>query len=310
MRSSGLSRPLALVFALFVLASVGAVAAPRPARADDAPAMGDGQKDDKDASKKDEKKEDGPALVTAEKGRFAVVLDLEGVLDARDAVAVEVHTDAFDGGLDVASAPILAAAAPGTATVAKDEVLVVFSTEKIDEQLAAGRRELDVAKAALERAREELKRDEAESARALARAKVDKERAVEALDYFKTVARAKRTTESDLEMKSMNDSISDQQEELEQLRKMYKADDVVEETEKIVMARSERSLERSLKYRELRLESRERLLKVELPASSRTSSTAPRRRRRATRSSSRRCPSTSRSRAASSRRPSSNSIVR
>lgn len=260
MRPSGLSRRLVPAFALLALASFGPASGPRTARAEDAP------KDEKEPAKHaEEKKDDAPPLVAAEKGRFAVVLDLEGVLDAVGAVPVDVHTDAYDAALDVALAPILEAGASGGVPVAKDQLLVTFDPEKLDEQLAAARREVAQAKAGLDRAREELRRDEADAARVLARAKVEKERTEEALAYFKNVARAKRTTEAELELKSMNDSISDQQEELEQLRKMYKADDVVEETEKIVMARSERSLERSLKYRALRIESQERLLKVELP---------------------------------------------
>ena len=253
------SRPWLAVLTLFAAGMVV-----RPSSADDSkdPKKDEAPKDDpkKNDPKKDDAKDDAPELVTAEKGTFAVVLELDGVLDAKTSTAVEVHADVYGGELEAKSAPI---AAP--TLVHAGDLLVAFDTEKIDDQIAQAKRELEVSRVAYERAKEEAKRDAEDDARALARSKTERERAVESLEYFNKTERARRVLEGEIELKSSEDSVQDQKEELDQLRKMYKADDVVEETEAIVMRRSERSLARSEKYLAIRREGHERLLKVELP---------------------------------------------
>lgn len=220
------------------------------------PSFADEPKDSKEAKEA----EKPPAQVAAEKGSFTVVLELDGTLDALDAKPIEVHADVFGGELEAKSAPIL------VPTVVKaGDLLVAFDPEKLDDQIAGAKHELEIAKIAFERSKEEAKRDEAESARTLARTKLEQDRAVEALEYFNRIERARRVTESALDLKSTTDSVADQVEELDQLKKMYKADDVVEETEAIVMRRTERALERTRKFLAIRQEGHDRLIAVELP---------------------------------------------
>jgi len=246
-----MSSPAAPSRRLVALALLIAAAFVRPVCADDA-------KDKNDDAKKEA--EEPPALVAAEKGPFAVVVELDGVLDAKDAAAVEVHTDQFGGELEAKSAPVTA-----PTMVKAGDVLVAFDTEKIDDQIAQAKREVELGRVAFERAKEEGRRDAEEAERTLARSKIERARAVEALEYFNKTDRARRALESEIGLKSSEDSVQDQREELDQLRKMYKADDVVEETEAIVMRRSERSLARAEKYLAITREEHDRLMKVELP---------------------------------------------
>lgn len=243
-RSRGAPSARVLLASLALVAFVGLV---RPTFADD----------EKGA---DKAKDEPPALVSAEKGPFAVVLDLDATLDAKESVAVELHTEVFGDELKVKSAPVLA-----PTMVKAGDTLVVFDAENIDDQLAAARQGLELGRLAFDRAREDAARDQAERDRTLARLLVARERAVEELAYFNRVDRARRVTEGEIELKANEDSVTDQVEELDQLKKMYKADDVVEETESIVMKRSERSLDRSRKYLAIRREANARLLAVELP---------------------------------------------
>lgn len=234
---------------LVVLVLLGTGACVRPAVADDT----------KEPTK-DGATDETPELVTAEKGPFAVVLELDGHLDVKNSTAVAVDVDVYGGEFEAKLAPVT------SPTIVKaGDLLVAFDTEKIDDQIAQARHDLEVSRVEYERAKEEAKRDAQESSRVLSRSKVERERAVEALEYFKKVERARRVLESELDLKSSEDSVADQKEELEQLRKMYKADDVVEETEAIVMRRTERSLTRSEKHLTIRREVTDRLLKVELP---------------------------------------------
>jgi RND family efflux transporter MFP subunit len=71
--------------------------------------------------------------------------------------------------------------------------------------------------------------------------------------------------ESEERLKSTRDGIQDQEEELAQLRKMYKSDDVVEETEEIVMKRAERSLARSKVWLGFQETRHKAMVELELP---------------------------------------------
>lgn len=181
---------------------------------------------------------ESPPTAPATKGPFSVVLDLKGVLDATDAAEVSFVPLAWGGDLEVAEA-----AAPGP--VRKGQVLVRFRTEKIDEQIRIAESSLLVARAAFQRQSEEAARQAEAAALALERADWEARDAEKALQTFQEVEMALRTAESALNLQWTRDRIVDQEEELRQLEKMYKGDDLVEETEEIVLMRTRRGLDRT-----------------------------------------------------------------
>lgn len=190
-----------------------------------------------DEEKAAEAAKTAPETVEVVKGKFAVWVEASGVLDARGATEVSVEPDVYGGELEVVEA------FPG-GTVEKDQLLVRFSTETIDEQLENARRDLDGFKRGVEVLRENTTRSTAGSQLARQRAELEKLRAERALSRFQAEERAMRVKEAELRLKGAEDSLKDQEEEHAQLEKLYGAGDAVEETERIVLGRSARQLER------------------------------------------------------------------
>ena len=171
---------------------------------------------------------------------------------------MEYEPDAYGGELEVLeSVP----AGP----VEAGQVLVRLSTEKIDEILQNAARDAEIAKRGHQMQLEDAKRAQEASDLAVERAKAEKDRADRALKTFLETDRDLRTKETEQRIQSINDSITDQVEELKQLEKMYKADDVVEETEDIVMKRAKRQLERTRIGLQFQLVRQRYLVENELP---------------------------------------------
>ena len=63
-----------------------------------------------------------------------------------------------------------------------------------------------------------------------------------ALSRFLEWEKAMRLQEADLRLQGSKDNLADQEEELAQLEKMYKSDDLTEETEEIVLKRQRRAV--------------------------------------------------------------------
>ena len=199
-----------------------------------------------------------PATVVVEKGPFSVALDLPAVFEAVGAVDVKYHGEAYGGELEVLeSVP----AGP----VEAGQVLVRLSPEKIDEQIQAVARDVEIARRVQQIQQEDAKRAQEASDLAVDRAKAEKDRSDRALKTFLETDRELRVKETEQRVQGTKDAITDQTEELAQLTKMYKADDVVEETEDLVMKRAQRQLERTKIGLGFQLIRQRYLLENELP---------------------------------------------
>ena len=257
---------LALTVFLPGLAAAEDAAAPQPVKAD-APAgetpapTAETPKADTpkaDTPKADLPKADLPKTVDAAKGPFVVTLEVAGVLEPVGAAEVAYEPEAYGGELEVVEAF-------RGGVVEKDQVLVRISTKKLDEQLEVVARDVEIARRALARQQEEAKKSKEASDAGLARATLERDRAAKALKRFVDAERAIRTKDSELRIKGTEDSIKDQEEELAQLEKMYGAGDAIEETEKIVLARARRQLERTKIGLEFQRSRHQWFLDVDLP---------------------------------------------
>lgn len=189
--------------------------------------------------KKDEPK--APKSVAATKGRFVMTLDLSGVLDAKRQWDVEMDAELWGGDLEVVDA------AP-SGPVEKDQVLVRFKTDKIDEALAAAERDLGIARTNFQKQQDDAKRAEEGAALAMLKAKLDLDAAETNWTRWQEYEKAFRLQEQDMRLQQQRDSMADAKEELDQLEKMYKADEITEETEEIVLRRNRRDFERRKKF--------------------------------------------------------------
>ena len=149
--------------------------------------------------------------------------------------------------------------------VVEGQVLVRFEEEDYVEELAERERGLQAARNRLERQVHDFRLREREAALAMDDAIRKKQQADQALERYLGFERKAKEQEAVLGYQGAVDRIKDQQEELEQLEKMYNEDDLTEETEEIVLNRARRSLERALKYHAFRKSRHDYDMEVLLP---------------------------------------------
>ncbi len=154
---------------------------------------------------------------------------------------------------------------PHGRTVKKGEVVVVFDREAYDRKLEDLRRA--VQSRALSLASQELAfaKLEEETALKLEAARRAASQAAEGLEYFTKVGRKTDEEEIADNLESAKHRLEATREELKQLKMMYEADDLTEQTEEIILKRQEfavKSTELSLKHAEL---ATKRALEVTLP---------------------------------------------
>lgn len=121
--------------------------------------------------------------------------------------------------------------------VAKGATLVRFDAESIDRKLADARRARESGLLSLAQAEQDLKHLEQTAPHRMEAIKRAAETAREENAYFVKTRRkaAEESAAQDLERRKQ--MLSNQQEELRQLKKMYEADDLTEDTEEIILVR-------------------------------------------------------------------------
>lgn len=149
--------------------------------------------------------------------------------------------------------------------VKKGETLVELDTKKIDEELNDLKYSRQLSALAVEQAELEL-RQLAESVPAdLKSSRHSKQMADDDLAYFLKVDLDLRTRSAHESFKRSQYSLENAQEELKQLEQMYKADDLTEETEEIILKRARRSVESAQFFLETSTIRTARTLKTTLP---------------------------------------------
>lgn len=157
---------------------------------------------------------------------------------------------------------------PHGSRVKAGEILVEFDTESIDRRLDDGKRALDSATLTLGQAEVELKALKESLLLKLDASKHAARNAAEELAYFNTISRKLKEQAAGESLKRYQHALEGEREELRQLEKMYKADDLTEETEEIILKRQRDSVsaaEFALKTSEL---NHKRNLETEIPRES------------------------------------------
>jgi len=170
------------------------------------------------------------AEVTVEPKPFVIERSLTATALPMSPVSLKLDTDGWP------SFEIRKIAAHGS-RVAAGEVLVEFDTEALDRKIEDGRKALDSATLAFAQAENDLKslKDNApikfDAAKRAARNSADD------LAYFTQTSRKAQEEGAAQKLKRSKEQLANAKEELRQLEKMYKADDLVEETEEIILVR-------------------------------------------------------------------------
>jgi HlyD family secretion protein len=201
-----------------------------------------------------------PAVATHEvkKGPMKIELALDGVFEASVMEEIFVRSKAWS------TLHVLSAAKHGQ-RVKQGDLLVAFDPEKIDQAISDARSAQELGRISVAQA--ELALNTAQQSYPLNWALVEKQRrvAMEDLDSYLKVAKPfnKKMAEFNLEMSKFY--LEYAEEELRQLEKMYKADDLTEETEEIVLKRAKRQVDSARMSHERAKISHELMMKYDMP---------------------------------------------
>ena len=215
--------------------------------------------DDKGKPKAEEaKKEDKPKPFTVKQKPLKIEQTLEGIFVAADMEEVALRPDVW------ARYTVVEAVEHGK-EVKKGDVLVKFDTEDIEERLAEETIDQRLSELALMQAEEEAPRDEKLLKLAYESAKRTYDQLVEDHKYYVETDRPFAERIAKYRYDSSKEDLASQEEELTQLKKMYEADEITEETEKIVLRRQEFEVQTAKLMLELQTASRDYTLNVSLP---------------------------------------------
>lgn len=212
-----------------------------------------------DAAKAAEVKKPAAADIhKVKRAPFKVQLELDGVFEAKQMSEVALRPEMWT------MLTVRSAVEQGSA-VKKDDVLVSCDLTKINEEI----RDLDVAsklaQLSIAQLENEIRTFEPLMPLDLAVAERAKRIADTDLAEFLKKDRNLTARQADLGVKIANLYVSYGEDELKQLEKMYKADDLTEETEEIILRRQRDDLELAKYMRENATISRDQTLSIELP---------------------------------------------
>jgi len=131
------------------------------------------------------------------------------------------------------------------AVVRAGDVLITFDAKQVAEQIGQQESALQNLMIAIEESSRESKLAEAKEAIEAEQAELAKRKADEDFKFFSETQFPFSEKEIEMTLKSMQDYTDYAAEEVKQLEKMYKADDLTEESEEIVLRRAKDDLERS-----------------------------------------------------------------
>jgi len=149
--------------------------------------------------------------------------------------------------------------------VKRGDLLVQCDLNKIDEEIADLRTKAAVSELALKQAEDNLKMLEAATPLDLKLAERTQRNANEDQAWFLKTDRPMTEKMADFLVKMSAQSLEYEREELQQLEKMYKADDLTEETEEIVLRRQRNAVEAAEFFLQRAQAMREEILRVDVP---------------------------------------------
>lgn len=212
--------------------------------------------------KKEKPKEESPKKKAdtqkVKKGPFRIEVTASGYLESGKMHEVVIRPKAW------AEFAVVEAVTHGS-RVKKGDQLIKLDMKKIDEQIEERERGLEAWELSFKAAELELKLLEESTPLDLAAAERAKKQADENYQRYQKIDRPMAVKSAQKGLESAENYLLYAKEELKQLEKMYKADDLTEETEEIILKRTRDSVKRSqFSLDKTRLVT-EKTLKVDLP---------------------------------------------
>ncbi len=188
-----------------------------------------------------------PVLVLSAAPLFAGELTVESapfrVEHRFQATVLPVEAPGFELKPETWSSFVIETLADHGAPVKKGEVIIAFEKEAYERRLEDLGRSVTSKEIAVARQQLEVKKLGEEHEIALEAAKRAKETAAEDLEYFKTIGRPAEEAQVEQSLKRARFGVESAEEELKQLKQMYEADDLTEDTEEIILKRQQLSVE-------------------------------------------------------------------
>lgn len=182
----------------------------------------------------------GPAanVHTIKKSPIKITVDLDGFFESRKMREIAVKPEEW-AGLRVDEA-----VSHGT-RVKEGEVLIKLETERLDQAIADIQADLRLNDVAIRLAEDQLRVAEALAPLDMEQGQRTARTAAEDQSAYFEVERPFYLKMIEFNLTDAKNKLEYDEEELRQLEKMYKADDITEETEKIVLKRAQDTVERS-----------------------------------------------------------------
>jgi len=184
-------------------------------------------------------KEEGEELVAALKGNLTPVFELDATYESVESAEVKLRFDAYQGELTVQKV------VPAGEVVKKGDLLLTLDLAPIDKLIAALEHDLRISRATYEKQQADLEIGARGDALALLQAETALKDASTNLQSFEEVEGKHMVAQVELNVKFMEDALHDQVEELAQLEKMYKTEELTNATSEIVVRRAKRNIERT-----------------------------------------------------------------
>lgn len=175
--------------------------------------------------------------VSVHRGDLTTSIDAQGYIEPVDGLEVRVRPKVYSGELTIASA------AANGAQLQKGQTILQIDPAAIDRQIAAAGNEAVAAHATFDRAQADSKLGREQDELAMQIQLEATRQAQEAVKWFETVDGPNMLKEVELELKNARANVDDQQDELVELQKMYKSQDLTTDTADIVVKRAVRRLE-------------------------------------------------------------------
>ncbi len=200
------------------------------------------------------KKSPAAATVTLKPEQLKVEVSVSGTFEAKNSTEIILRPEAW------AEFTVLSAVEHGR-TVKAGATLIRFDPQKIDLALVELQRGVASSQLALKQAAVALKVAEKSTPAALAAARRTAAEATEDKQRFDKIGHPELLKDIEYDVTSTRNSLAYQLEELNQLEKMYKADDLTEETEEIILTRARNRVKSYQRSLHKTLLERDRLLK-------------------------------------------------
>jgi multidrug resistance efflux pump len=201
---------------------------------------------------------EAPAAHIVKRDTFVAELEATGVFVPDRMHEIALHPKAWNELL------VLDAIEAGR-RVEKGEVILRLDAEKLVEAIEDLEASIPLAEVSLKLAREELAALKETAPLDLDAAQRARQRAEQDLERYQETGRPLAVKSARFDLKRAEQRLKYQKEELRQLEKMYKADDLTEETEEIVLERQRNAVEHAAFALDVAKENTEKTLKIDLP---------------------------------------------